>query len=186
MAELFYIIGASGVGKDSLLDYARNHIAKDAPLVFAHRYITRPADAGYENHIALSETEFQRRLELGCFAMNWDSHGMRYGIDIGINQWLAKGLSVAMNGSRAYLQQALWNYPELRPVLIRVDQSVLRRRLQLRGRETPEEIEQRLERARALDDLSHPKLVVINNDDDLAQAGEKFMDVLMGKMRACA
>jgi ribose 1,5-bisphosphokinase len=186
MAELFYIIGASGVGKDSLIDYARDHIEKEAPLVFAHRYITRPADAGSENHIALSDDEFQQRLELGCFAMNWDSHGLRYGIDIGINQWLAKGISVVMNGSRAYLDTALWNYPELKPVLIRVDEATLRQRLELRGRETAEDIEQRLIRARELDQLSSPNLITINNDGDLAVAGEQLLDIITGKLSACS
>ncbi len=184
-ANLFYIIGASGVGKDSLLDYAREHLSKDDPLVFAHRYITRPADAGNENHIAVSDDEFQRRLDLGCFTMNWDSHGLRYGIDIGINQWLAKGLNVAMNGSRAYLHRASRHYHELRPVLIRVDQTILRQRLEARGRESAEEIEKRLERARSLDDLQHPKLIVINNDGELADAGEKLMQILTGK-KVCA
>ena len=186
MADLFYIIGASGVGKDSLLDYARAHIAKDDPIVFAHRCITRPADAGGEHFVSISEKEFQHREEHGCFAMHWDSHGLRYGIGLEINQWLAKGLNVAMNGSRAYLQQACWNYPELKPILIRVEPSTLRRRLEDRGRENPEEIQQRLERARALNDLKHPNLIIINNDDDLSVAGNKLITILTGKMRACA
>jgi ribose 1,5-bisphosphokinase len=186
MAELFYVMGASGVGKDSLLDYARQHLAKDDALVFAHRYITRPANAGNENHIALSEHDFQRRLNQGCFAMNWDSHGLRYGIGIDINQWLAKGLNVVMNGSRAYLQQAFWTYPELKPVLIHVDQATLRQRLEARGRESAAEIEQRLERARLLDDLQHPNLIVINNDGDLSVAGDKLIMILTGKKRTCA
>jgi len=182
MAKLFYVIGASGVGKDSLLDYARENIPKNSDLVFSHRYITRVADAGNENHVALSEKEFQRRLDMGCFAMNWDSHDLHYGIGIGINQWLAKGLNVAMNGSRAYLARASQKYHELHPVLIRVDQDILRKRLEDRGRETAEDIDKRLERARALDDLQHSKLIVINNDGDLHQAGEKLIDVLIGKI----
>lgn len=180
MADLFYIIGASGVGKDSLLNYAREHLSKETSLIFAHRFITRKADAGSENHISVSEEEFQRRLELGRFAMHWDSHGLRYGIDIGLNQWLAKEVSVAMNGSRGYLQQASYDYPELRPILIRVDQKILRQRLELRGRESAEQIELRLERARTLDDLHHSKLIIIENNGDLADAGEKLMNIFKG------
>jgi len=182
MAKLFYDIGASGVGKDSPLEYARENLPNKSKLVFAHRYITRAADAGNENHVALSEKEFQRRLDLGCFAMNWESHGLRYGIGTDINQWLAKGLNVAMNGSRAYLDNASWNYPELQPVLIRVEQEILRKRLEERGRESSAEIERRLERASKLDDLQHPQLIVINNDGDLHQAGEQLIDVLTGKV----
>ncbi len=56
MSRLLYLMGASGSGKDSLLDALRQHLPTDVAV--AHRYITRPADAGAENHIALSETEF--------------------------------------------------------------------------------------------------------------------------------
>ncbi len=49
-ARLIYVMGASGSGKDSLMRYAREKLAKHSNIVFAHRYITRPADAGGENH----------------------------------------------------------------------------------------------------------------------------------------
>ena len=45
-ARLFYLVGASGSGKDSLLGYARGKLAGAPDVLFAHRYITRPADAG--------------------------------------------------------------------------------------------------------------------------------------------
>jgi len=187
MAKLFYIIGASGVGKDSLLDYARENLSENANAVFVHRYITRSADAGNENHVALSDSEFQSRVEQGCFAMDWNSHGYRYGIGIEVNQWLAKGLNVVMNGSRGYLEKALNSYPELQPVLIRVPQSILKQRLESRGRETSVEIEKRLERAKELDNIDASRLVVINNDGDLAQAGKELIRlILLGSDRRCA
>ncbi len=84
MASLFYLIGASGSGKDSLMDYARQRL-QNRPLLFAHRYITRPSDFNGENHIALSEEEFFQRLHSGLFAMHWHSHGYHYGIGIEID-----------------------------------------------------------------------------------------------------
>ncbi len=61
MAQLFYIIGASGVGKDSLMNYARQRINGSLPIVFAHRYITRAAKEGNENHVYVSPEEFRSR-----------------------------------------------------------------------------------------------------------------------------
>lgn len=179
MAELFYLIGASGSGKDSLISYARTHIPLEAKVVFTHRYITRPANAGGENHIALDEREFLAREEMRCFAMSWRSHDLRYGIGVEINQWLAKGLNVVINGSRAYLPQAARNYPELRPILISVEPDILRVRLEQRGREDGEQITQRLVQARELEkSLTHPRLIKIYNNGSLEEAGELLMDII--------
>ena len=185
MVKLFYIIGASGVGKDSLLDYARHHLGPEESLLFAHRYITRKAEAGNENHVALSEQEFRQRLKKGFFAMHWSSHGLNYGIGVEVNQWLKKGINVVVNGSRAYLPQASKYYAELVPVLIQVDQAILRQRLEARGRETVEQIEARLLRAQEMEDFSHPGLVAIDNNADLSMAGEQLISVLTPRNSQC-
>lgn len=182
MAKLFYVIGASGVGKDSLLRYAREQIPEKAPVVFSHRYITRPADAGGENHVALSQSEFQRRHEQGCFAMNWQSHQNSYGIGIEIDQWLELGLNVVINGSRKYLPEADKRYPNLVPVLISTSPGLLRERLTARGRETQPEIEARLAQAESLDTQhSHPGLIKIMNDGVLSEAGDELLAVIQEK-----
>jgi ribose 1,5-bisphosphokinase len=80
--RLVYLIGASGAGKDSLMSFARDRLPRTAPIVFAHRYITRPHGAGGEDYVPLDEIEFERRLRHGCFAMAWRSHGLRYGIGV--------------------------------------------------------------------------------------------------------
>ncbi len=56
MGRLIWLMGPSGSGKDSLLSALRQQ--EHARLLVAHRYITRAANAGSENHIALSEREF--------------------------------------------------------------------------------------------------------------------------------
>jgi ribose 1,5-bisphosphokinase len=71
MGRLFYIMGASGVGKDSLIDYSRKKINGLKSVIYAHRYITRPAKAGGENHIALTVEEFHQRKENGLFSLCW-------------------------------------------------------------------------------------------------------------------
>lgn len=148
---LIFIIGPSGSGKDTLINLARQRLGHKTDVCFAHRYITRPATAGGENHVALANEEFLARRSAGLFAMNWSSHGYHYGIGIEINQWLAKGLTVVVNGSRGYLETALRHYPELRPVLVDVAPAILRERLARRGRETEEGIERRLSRNSSFD-----------------------------------
>lgn len=185
-ARLFYVVGASGCGKDSLLHYARESLAGNTDFVFAHRYITRPHEAGGENHVALSEAEFDARLAHKLFSLHWQSHGLRYGIGCELNQWLAKGLTVMLNGSRAYLEQACRNYPELVPVLIEVSPDVLRARLQARGRESEAGIESRLLRANEFKGLYHPKLLRFSNDAALEKTGPAFIAIIRSHTRELA
>lgn len=175
--RLVYLIGASGSGKDSLLAYARAHLGGVSGVIFAHRYITRPADAGGENHVALSEAEFAARLGARLFAMHWDSHGHRYGIGCEINHWLAKGLTVVMNGSREYLPEARRRYRELEAVLVSVSPSVLAERLRARGRESEDAIARRVARAAAYAEPAgiHHRIA---NDGALDEAGEAFVRLL--------
>lgn len=175
---LLYVIGASGSGKDSLIQHARFKLAQDANVVFAHRYITRPPDAGGENHVALSEDEFESRVMQKLFPLHWHSHGLRYGIGCELNHWLAKGLTVILNGSRAYLHEASRRYPELVPVLIEVSPAVLRARLQGRGRESAEEIDARLKRASEFGSLQHCKMLRFRNDAPLANTGPDFVELI--------
>lgn len=175
---LLYVIGASGSGKDSLMRYARESLAGYSGVVFAHRYITRPHDAGGENHVALSEAEFDARLARNLFSLHWHSHGMRYGIGCELDQWLAKSLIVVVNGSRAYLADASRNYPELTPVLIEVSHDALRSRLHARGRESESGIESRLMRAEEFKGLHHPKLLCFSNNAALEETGPAFVELI--------
>jgi ribose 1,5-bisphosphokinase len=176
---LFYLIGASGSGKDSVIRCARDRIGPDSPVVFAHRYITRPAESGNENHIAVSNSEFRRLLKLGCFAMHWDSHGLRYGIGIEIDQWLEMGLKVVVNGSREYLGEAAKKYRLMTPILIRAPGHVLRERLMNRGRESADAIEERLTRSNEVEELvRHPRLIELDNSGPLENACRQLLSVL--------
>lgn len=171
-------MGASGAGKDSVLTYARQHIRQNEPVIFCHRYITRNANAGGENHIELTEQEFNFRLRHGCFIMNWNSHGQQYGIGIEVNDWMQQGLDVVVNGSRQYFNHVLKGFPNIIPVEVTVSSTILAHRLRQRGRESSEGIAERIERSRLLDDIVHPDLVQIENNSTIEAAGSALIEVI--------
>lgn len=180
MARLIWLTGASGSGKDSLLDALRQ--TNPARLLVAHRYITRPAQAGGENHIALSDAEFAYRRECGLFALHWQAHQYQYGIGVEIDLWLSAGMDVVVNGSRSHHPQAQQRYGDrLLPVCLQVSPAVLAQRLRQRGREDEEQIAQRLQRASAMPVPAACRL--LNNDGSLAQTLQAFHALLAAEKR---
>lgn len=162
MGRLIWLMGPSGSGKDSLLLALRE--CAPPQVVVAHRYITRSATAGGENHVALSEHEFMRRREYGLFALDWQAHQFYYALGIEIDQWLASGLDVVVNGSRLHLAAAQQRYGQrLLAVCLQVSPGVLAARLRQRGREDEAQIAQRL--SRAAEPVSAGCLV-LNNDGE--------------------
>lgn len=175
--SLFYVIGPSGAGKDSIIEGSLAALPAELPIIRAHRYITRPACAGGENHVELTPDDFIRRRNAGLFLFCWESHGYAYGIGREVVFWLEAGFNVIMNGSRAYLEEAVEKWSELVPILITLDVGVLRSRLEARGRESPDEIESRLERAQAFA-VNHPRLMVVENNGPLEDAVNRMCQVL--------
>lgn len=177
MGKLIWLMGASGSGKDSLLAALRQQ--EHTQLLVAHRYITRAANAGNENHIALSEQEFFTRASHNLLALSWHANGFYYGIGIEIDLWLNAGFDVVVNGSRAHLPQAQARYgAALLPVCLQVSPDILYQRLQNRGRETEAEIAQRMERAaRYMPSDCH----ILNNDESLLKSVESLLALIQQK-----
>ncbi|PMR74346.1 ribose 1,5-bisphosphokinase [Billgrantia endophytica] len=147
MSRLVYLMGASGVGKDTLLDAAR---VRHPEWLVAHRYVTR-ASGATENSVALSPEEFEARRRSGLFCLSWTAHELDYGLGIELEAWLARGATVLVNGSRNALPLARQRLGDaLLPVVITAPETVLRGRLRQRGRESDAQIEARLARHREL------------------------------------
>lgn len=175
--KLFYVVGPSGAGKDSLIDYARKH-TRGAHIKFVQRYITRATNVGGESHLALSVEDFKAKLKTNFFALWWESHGNYYGISTIIDHWMEAGLNVVMNGSRGYSPKAIERYPDMITVLIEVSPDTLRTRMQQRGRENAEEIEKRIQRSQQFQNFWAPQLIHLNNDVPLDISGEKFIELI--------
>jgi len=140
-AFLFYVVGRSGVGKDTVL----NQLRSVNGCTVAHRYITRKPEAVGENHIHLTSEEFIERRALGAFLLDWEAHGHRYGIGIEVKHWLACGMSVFVNGSRHCLAQTRTLLgQQMVSVLIDANDEVCHQRIAQRGRESQVEIKARM------------------------------------------
>ena len=166
--RLIFLIGPSGSGKDSLIDASREQLAA-AGVEIARRVITRSAEAKGEAAHGVTTEQFATLLARGAFAMHWQANGLDYGIPLQVDQWLEAGRAVLVNGSRAYLAQARRRYPDLLAVLVEVRPEVLRQRLLARGRETAEEVEQRLARNAGLQ-TTDPSVRVLDNSAGLEVA----------------
>jgi ribose 1,5-bisphosphokinase len=174
---LVYVMGPSGAGKDSVLRRARAMLSVDLPIVFAHRYITRPVEAGGENHVALSGAEFALRRAHGLFAFHWHAHGNDYGIGHEIHAWRRAGLAVVVSGSREHFLTIDGVDEATVPVLITAPAERLEERLLKRGREDATAAAERLRRGVARD-LDVAGAVTITNDGALDEAAKAFVRLL--------
>jgi len=172
-----YVMGPSGVGKDSLLRFARAALQPGEKIAFAHRYITRPVAPEGENHIALSESEFEARREAGLFSFAWNAHGFRYGIGVEVELWRQAGFVVVLNGSREHFRGLPAYAGGIVPVLVTASPEALATRLAARGREGRIAIIERLDRAKELD-IGGRSILLLDNSGPLDAAGTRFLALL--------
>ena len=151
---LILVVGPSGAGKDTLLDGARTALPG---VRFVRRVITRPAEAGGEDHEAVSVDAFSRRM----FALQWEAHGLRYGIPADVEDDLARGVVAIANVSRGAIAEAASKFP-VHAIEVTAPPEVLAARLGARGRESAADVADRLARAVPLPD-SVPVTRVIND-----------------------
>ncbi|VXC59209.1 Ribose 1,5-bisphosphate phosphokinase PhnN [Pseudomonas sp. 8Z] len=175
--RLIYLMGPSGSGKDSLLSAARAPLGAHG-CRFSRRVITRSAESVGEDAVGVTLADFERLEGEGAFAMSWRANGLAYGIPREIDDWLDAGHDVLINGSRGHLTAVRQRYPELLAVLLQVDETILRQRLLARGRETPEQIEQRLARSRRLAVEDDESLIILDNSGPLSQTAARLLQVL--------
>lgn len=156
---LILVVGPSGAGKDTLLDLARVALAAEPRVLFARRLVTRPPGAGEANG-TLDEAGFAAGCAEGRFPLHWRAHGLAYALGPEVRSRLEAGDVVVANGSRAALPQARAGFARLRVVLVTAPAELRAARLASRGRESLDDIRERLARAPQLDVA--PDLVIEN------------------------
>ena len=185
-AGLIYMVGPSGVGKDSLLAWLSHRPQQNfaTPLHIARRSITRPKDGGTENHEALTEQAFSTLEAAGGFAMCWDANGLRYGIRRSELAALDQGHWVVVNGSRAYVPTLRRDWPGASVLHIQAPADVVRARLQARGREAGAALEARIQRSQALSAARVAGDMELLNEGSLDESGQKLLTLLVARARA--
>lgn len=176
--RLVYVVGPSGAGKDSLIEFARGRLSIEDRVIFARRFITRAPAASGEQHVAVTPEHFMYINDLGGFSLAWEANGHRYGIGNEIRNWLSWGFQVVVNGSREYLSQVRRGFPGLVTVHITAPADLIHQRLVDRKRESPDRIAERLRRSAAWELSDTDGVLTIVNDGNLAIAGEQLIALL--------
>lgn len=172
---LVLVVGPSGAGKDTLIATAKSALAGDPRFVFPRRVITRSVVAAVEDHESVSAERFSRMRAAGEFALDWQAHGLSYGLPVALRDDLRAGRIVVVNGSRAMVAEAARRFPKLRVLLIEATPEVRAARLAGRGRESAEEIGRRLAREVT---VPLPGAIRIDNSGTLAEATTAFLAAL--------
>jgi ribose 1,5-bisphosphokinase len=167
------VVGASGVGKDALLCYARDR--SGAVARFPRRVITRPPAPG-EDHEPVTEAEFALARERGAFALSWQAHGLHYGIPSSADDGVRDGRVVVAGVSRGVLGDLAARYQRLVVVRVTVSEEVRAQRLRARRREPESGVGQRL--ARPDPAPGHRVDALITNDGSLAEGGGQLVRVI--------
>lgn len=174
--RLVYVMGPSGAGKDSVLGWMRSQLPADAGIHWACRTITRDAQAGGEAHEAVSMESFDALVTRGAFAMHWRANGLGYGIRHAELGALLRGDWAIVNGSREYFPEACRRFPGLTGLHVTADAHTLACRLQARGRESEQQVRERVARATAF--RLPPGVIEVRNEGELAQAGRNALEAL--------
>ncbi|WP_245295085.1 phosphonate metabolism protein/1,5-bisphosphokinase (PRPP-forming) PhnN [Pararhizobium antarcticum] len=169
---MIVVVGPSGAGKDSVIDFALKRLGRHETLHLVQRAITRSPDAGGEDHESVSPAEFDARLCADGFAVAWEAHGLKYGIPRSAVERIGAGQTLIANGSRAALAQFRRVFPRLVIVQITAATEVLAARLIARGRESEADIRRRL--SRQAPEITEKDVTVIDNSGPLDIAGEHF------------
>lgn len=175
---LFLVVGPSGAGKDSVIAGARAKLAGDPRYVFIRRYITRPEDAGGEDHLPIAPDAFEAARSAGAFALSWQAHGLSYALPASIDDVLASGRHAIANVSRSVIAEARRRHAPVRILNITASPETLRTRLEARGRESAEDIAARAGRTIAFD-ARQDDVVTIANDGPLERAVDEMISQLL-------
>ena len=171
--RLIAVVGPSGVGKDSLMDGARERLTH---VHFMQRIITRAADAGGESHRAVTPDEFESLRHEGELLFSWQAHGLDYGIPIEARNLVLRGHSVVFNGSRHALASQRDVWPDIKIIWVTASRKLREARLSKRGRETASDIGNRLA---VSDPTIPPGALVVENDGSLAEGIGRMEDAIL-------
>lgn len=167
--KIILIVGASGVGKDTLIKEAKKELKKE--FNFIRRYITRKPDKNEKNFF-LENSAFKLLKENEFFISSWEAHNNLYGI----SKDSIKNKTNIISISRSKIADFEKHFDKVYVINITLNDTELKRRLIKRGRENIKEIEKRLERK--YDKIYARNLIVFQNDKSFDDSIKAFIDIL--------
>jgi guanylate kinase len=171
---VFVITGPSGVGKGTLIRTLLERVPQLQLAVSATTRSPRPGEEDGVHYHFLTDAEFDKRVMAGEFLEHADYSGRRYGT---LTSELSKKdvvLEIEVQGAR----QVAKVMPEaVRIFIAPPTEEALRTRLVGRGHDDPEQVEQRLEVAKAELAAQNEFAHVVHNDrlDDAADELERVV-----------
>jgi guanylate kinase len=183
----FLLAAPSGTGKTSVchLLIEKNRKRGDPPIVFSVSHTTRrrrEEEREGVDYYFVSPQEFQRLEEGGTFLESADYDGNRYGTSrSSVEDPIAEGKDVLLEIEIEGARQVRRRREDVRFLfLLPPSMEELRRRLEARGTDTPEQIARRLERAWdelvAAEDFDY---AVVN--DELDDCVESVLEIIGGE-----
>jgi guanylate kinase len=183
MAKVLVITGPSGVGKGTLIEQLLERIPELELSVSATTRKPRAGEVDGRDYHFLTPEEFRRRLEAGDFLEHASYSGNHYGtLREEVERRLSEGRSVVLEIEVQGARQVRDAMPEAVLIFIAPpDEAVLRERLEGRGTDSSEDIEQRLRTAEvelaARSEFPH---VVVN--DELHKAAAELEGLVREKL----
>ncbi|MEX2684243.1 MAG: phosphonate metabolism protein/1,5-bisphosphokinase (PRPP-forming) PhnN [Candidatus Sigynarchaeota archaeon] len=175
---MFLLVGNSGSGKDSILTWAKEHWkCPEKELIVAQRYITRPESPETEKFVSVSTEEFEKMDKNGDFSLKWISYGMYYGVKNDIIEELEKGNLVIVNVSRQIIDDTRKRFPGTKVIFVQVPIDTIVMRIHDRGRETEEQVQARVQRAKENETLPGADFTIVNTGT-IEEGGQKLLTYL--------
>lgn len=169
--KIVLIVGASGVGKDSLIRGAKALLAQQSDIKFISRYITRKPDEN-EDNIFLSKNEMSSLINSNYFVSHWIAHENIYAI---AKSELGSKTNV-ISVSRFVVKDFESKFDNVFCINVKVDDDILKKRLLKRGREDSLQINERIKRSKKL--FSAKNLIEFDNSGNLDENIIKFSQIL--------
>lgn len=183
MSKLFFVVGNSGSGKDSLIQFVIDNYPKELKSIkIPIRVVTRPPSPETEDYESVDEETFLKWEKEGEFALTWHIYELHYGIRKEIYDWMNEGHPVIINVSRKILESARKQFKNLKVIFVYVPFEISAVRIKDRGREDEEAMQARLERAKQNQILPSADFTV-DNSGNLDIAAKTMLNYILSEVK---
>ncbi len=174
---VFVIVGPSGSGKDTIINWLREHLTDRANMLFVRRIVTRPADSDHEDHDTMELESFLKAKAAGAFAVTWQAHDLHYAIPGSVKHHVNKGGLAILNGARRALHHLEAVFPNVQIIHLDVEPYILAGRLASRGRSSDTDLSARLAQQK-LDFQTRTPVVHVANNGLPEEAGNHIIQLI--------